>query len=89
MNLKDVKIEKRSDLERNVTVTVSAEDIAKIIEENTQRAAKNAKLDGFRPGKAPITVIKQKYNNFLSYCITKYIFFFIRFTENRHAINSS
>ena len=63
MNLKDVKIEKRSDLERNVTVTVSAEDIAKIIEENTQRAAKNAKLDGFRPGKAPITVIKQKYND--------------------------
>ena len=61
MNLKDVKIEKKSDLERNITITVSAEDIAKIMNENTQKAAKNAKLDGFRPGKAPIAVIKQKF----------------------------
>ncbi|HAG53131.1 MAG TPA: trigger factor [Alphaproteobacteria bacterium] len=61
MNLKDVKIEKKSDLERNITITVSAEDITKIMNENTQKAAKNAKLDGFRPGKAPIAVIKQKF----------------------------
>lgn len=61
MNLKDIKIEKKSDLERNVTITVSAEDIAKIIEENTKKVSQSAKLDGFRPGKAPITVIKQKY----------------------------
>jgi trigger factor len=63
MNLKDVKIEKRSDLERNVTITVSAEDIAKVMDENTKKVSKNAKIDGFRPGKAPVAVIKQKYND--------------------------
>jgi trigger factor len=63
MNLKDVKIEKRSDLERNVVITVSAEDIAKVMDENTKKVSKNAKIDGFRPGKAPVAVIKQKYND--------------------------
>lgn len=63
MNLKDIKIEKKSDLERNVIVTVSSEDMTKIIEENVKKVSKSAKLDGFRPGKAPISVIKSKYND--------------------------
>jgi trigger factor len=63
MNLKDVKIEKRSDLERNVIITVSAEDISKVINENTKKVSKNANIDGFRPGKAPAEVIKKKYQD--------------------------
>lgn len=63
MNLKDVKIEKRSELERNVVITISAEDMTKAIEENTKKVVNNAKIDGFRPGKAPVSVIKSKYND--------------------------
>lgn len=63
MNLKDIKIEKKSDLERNVIITVSAEDMTKAIETNTKKVSNSAKLDGFRPGKAPISVIKSKYND--------------------------
>ncbi|MCP4354115.1 MAG: trigger factor [Proteobacteria bacterium] len=62
MNLKDVKIEKKSDLNRNVTITVSAEEVGKIMVENLKKYAKNAKLDGFRPGKAPESVVKSKYS---------------------------
>jgi trigger factor len=63
MNLKDVKIEKRSELERNVVITISAEDMTKAIEENTKKVVNSAKIDGFRPGKAPVSVIKSKYND--------------------------
>jgi len=61
MNLKDVKIEKKSDLNRNVKITVSAEEVKKIMDENLKKYVKNAKLDGFRPGKAPESVVKTKY----------------------------
>lgn len=61
MDLKDVKIEKNSELNRSVKITVDAKEVSKIIDENVKKYADNAKIDGFRPGKAPVSVVKSKY----------------------------
>jgi len=56
-----VFIETTSGLERRLTVGVPAERVENEVNSRLQKAAKNARLDGFRPGKVPMRVIKQRY----------------------------
>ena len=58
-----VSVERLSDLERRVTVQVPAERLAKEIQERLQSLSRRAKVDGFRPGKVPLKLIKQMYGD--------------------------
>jgi trigger factor len=56
-----VSVESIGKLERRMQVAVPAERIAKEIAARLKDLSRTARLKGFRPGKAPITVIKQQF----------------------------
>ncbi len=56
-----VSIETTSGLERRLTVGVPAERIESEINNRLQKAAGNARLAGFRPGKVPMKVMRQRF----------------------------
>lgn len=57
----EVKVEASGGLRREMRVVVSAERVARAVDERLKRVASRAKLPGFRPGKAPFKVIQQQY----------------------------
>ncbi|TWH75822.1 trigger factor [Azomonas agilis] len=56
-----VSVETLSALERRMTVGVPAERIEAEVNKRLQQTASRAKIPGFRPGKAPIKLIRQRY----------------------------
>jgi trigger factor len=56
-----VFIETTSGLERRLTVGVPAERVENEVNNRLKKAAKNVRLDGFRPGKVPMRVVKQRF----------------------------
>ncbi len=56
-----VSIETTTGLERRLTVGVPAERIDQEVNKRLQKAAGNARIDGFRPGKVPMKVLRQRY----------------------------
>ncbi|MDZ7622352.1 MAG: trigger factor family protein [Candidatus Competibacteraceae bacterium] len=62
-----VSVETLSDLERRVTVQVPAERLAREIQERMQSLSRRVKVDGFRPGKVPLKLVKQLYGDQVRY----------------------
>ena len=58
-----VSVETLNDLERRVTVQVPAERVAKEIQDRLVALSRKAKIAGFRPGKAPLKIIKRMYGD--------------------------
>lgn len=56
-----VSVESTSTLERKLTIGVDAANIEKEIEKRLAQVSRTAKVDGFRSGKVPMRVIKQRY----------------------------
>ena len=56
-----VSIETTSGLERRLTVGVPAERVDSEVKQRLQKAAKTMRLDGFRPGKVPMNVVRQRF----------------------------
>ena len=56
-----VSVESKSGLERKLTVTVPAEKIETEIQKRLQSLTSKAKIQGFRPGKVPLSVVKRTY----------------------------
>lgn len=56
-----VSVESTSALERRMTVGVPAERIETEVNKRLQQTARRAKVPGFRPGKVPMSVIRQRY----------------------------
>ena len=56
-----VSVETTRGLERRMKVQVPAERIESEVDQRLRRVSKSAKLKGFRPGKAPMKVIRQQY----------------------------
>jgi trigger factor len=56
-----VSVETTSGLERRLTVGVPAEQIDTAVDKRLQEAARNVRLPGFRPGKVPMRVMKQRF----------------------------
>jgi trigger factor len=56
-----VSVESTGNLERRMTVEVPEERIAGEVKSRLQKLAKSAKLNGFRPGKVPLNVVKQTF----------------------------
>jgi len=56
-----VSIETTGALERRMEVSVPKERVEQAVDERLQRVSRTARLKGFRPGKAPIKVIRQQF----------------------------
>jgi len=56
-----VEVEKISKVERRLTIVVPAEKVEQAYTIQINRFAKNANIKGFRPGKAPISYIQQRF----------------------------
>jgi len=56
-----VSVKTTSGLEREMTVSIPSDRIASEVESRMTKAAKTARIDGFRKGKIPLSVIKQRY----------------------------
>ena len=56
-----VSVETTSGLERRLTVGVPADQIDTAVDKRLQEAARNVRLPGFRPGKVPMRVMKQRF----------------------------
>src|SRR5699024_9947749 len=53
--------ESTSALERKMNISVPAERIESEVTKRLQQTAKRAKVSGFRPGKVPMSIIRQRY----------------------------
>ena len=58
-----VSVENTSALERRMTIGVPAERIETEVNKRLQQTARKAKIPGFRPGKVPMSVIRQRYED--------------------------
>lgn len=56
-----VSVETTQGLERRATITVPAEKIDSEVKKQVQQEARRARIDGFRPGKVPVSVIEKRY----------------------------
>lgn len=58
-----VSIESTSVLERRLTIGVPAARVESEVNSRLQQAAQNVRIKGFRPGKVPMNVIRQRYGD--------------------------
>jgi trigger factor len=58
-----IKVEKPSSILRKLTIKVPAQVVATRFQRGLAEVQKDAKLKGFRPGQAPIAIIKQYYGD--------------------------
>jgi len=56
-----VSVESGEGLERKLTIQVPAETVDKEVENRLNSMRSRVKIDGFRPGKVPLKVVKQQY----------------------------
>lgn len=57
-----VSVEAGEGLERRMRVNLPFEEVSTEVEKRLQQLARRAKLPGFRPGKVPMKVLRQRYN---------------------------
>ena len=56
-----VSVETTQGLERQLTITVAADKIDAEVKSRLRDLAKRQRIDGFRPGKAPVALIQKRY----------------------------
>lgn len=56
-----VSVEKTSGLERRITIGVPAEQVDSEVVKRLRDAAKKVRIDGFRVGKVPLKIVKQRF----------------------------
>ena len=57
----DISLESKSNVEKNITVTIPAEEVISFFDDQFKTVARTAKVNGFRPGKVPLNVAKKLY----------------------------
>ena len=55
------QLQQLTGLQRQLSVTVSADEIKKAYQKKVSDVARNAKLKGFRPGKVPVMVVEKQF----------------------------
>src|SRR5690554_2995008 len=61
------EVEIVSGLERRVDLVVSIADVEKEVQAQLKRVARTAKVQGFRPGKAPLSIIERSHGPGIRY----------------------
>ncbi len=63
----EVSVETTQGLERAMTITVPAERVEKEVNQRLNRLKNSVKLNGFRPGKVPMSVVKKQFDTTVRY----------------------
>lgn len=58
-----VSVEASEGLERRMTVELPAEKVNQAVEKRLKEIARTVRLDGFRPGKVPLSVVRKRFSN--------------------------
>lgn len=58
-----VSVEATSTLERRMTIQVPVEKVDTAVDERLKKTARQVKVDGFRPGKVPMNVVKRRFGD--------------------------
>ena len=58
-----VSVEVTTGLERRMTVELPNSEVDQQVEERLKKAAKTVRIDGFRPGKVPMNVLRQRFGS--------------------------
>lgn len=61
-----ISLENTGTLERKMTVEIPAEKITSAIEQKLQNMSRQVKISGFRPGKVPMRVVRQRFGKQVS-----------------------
>lgn len=56
-----VSVETMSGLQRRMTITVPAARVDSEVDQRISKAARTVRMDGFRPGKVPLAVVKKRF----------------------------
>lgn len=56
-----VSLETTSNIERRMTIGVPAQEIDQAVQKRLQETARTVRLNGFRPGKVPMSVVKRRF----------------------------
>lgn len=62
-----VNVETLEKLERKITLSVPVKDVQDEVTKRLQRLARTVKMDGFRPGKVPLSVVANQYGPGVQY----------------------
>jgi trigger factor len=62
-----VNVETLEKLERKMTLTLPVDVITKEVDLRLKKIARQAKIDGFRPGKVPMNIVAQRYGYSVQY----------------------
>ena len=62
-----VNVETLDKLERKMTLTLPVDVIKSEVDSRLKRLARTVRMDGFRPGKVPVTVVAQRYGYSVHY----------------------
>jgi len=57
-----VSVESREGLERRMTVELPTEKVNEAVEKRLKEVARTTRLDGFRPGKVPLSVVRKRFS---------------------------
>ena len=60
-----VSIETLEGLERKMTVQIPSDTVSQAIEKKLKELSKTVRIDGFRPGKAPLKIVQQKFGGYV------------------------
>lgn len=61
------EVEILSGLERRIDVAISTADVEKEVQAQLKRVARTAKIQGFRPGKAPLSIVERSHGPSIRY----------------------
>ena len=56
-----VSVEQTSELGRKITITIPSDKVEKEVNQRLNNLKGRVKIDGFRPGKVPLNVVRQRY----------------------------
>lgn len=62
-----VSVETTGNIDRKMTVVVPAAQVDQLVATRLQSMAKSVRIDGFRPGKVPMAVVRQRYAEAVRY----------------------
>lgn len=57
----DFSVEAAGGLGRKLHIRIAAEDVRGQVEQRLRKLSRNVRLDGFRPGKAPLQIVEQRF----------------------------
>ncbi len=70
----DVTLEEKSTYDRKMTISVEADKVERLLDQEIQRLAGTVRLPGFRPGKVPKKLMESRFRSHLTASVAEQLF---------------